>query len=147
MKTNIQTTNYRLVVFQDLNNDASFLVKSTIAAEETIKWSDGQTYPLVKLHLTSASHPYYTGQEKLIDVEGRVDKFKNRQKQARAAKDQLKAKTLKTMKKQASDKPAAEANPLKNLKQSNRKLAPKHQASKIKADKVKTDKTESTDKA
>ena len=140
MKTNIHPNNYRLVVFQDLNNDANFLVKSTIATEETIKWTDGQTYPLVKLHLTSASHPYYTGQEKLIDIEGRVDKFKNRQSQAQASRDQLKAKTLKTLKKQASGKPAVDTNPLKSLNQTKPKTS-----SKTLKPKKETDKTKATD--
>ena len=86
------------MVFQDLNNSASFLVKSTARTKETIKHKDGQTYPLVKLHITSASHPFYTGQEKMIDVEGRIDKFKSRRQAAEKAKEQLKAKSLKALK-------------------------------------------------
>ena len=86
MKTDIHPTNYRLVVFEDLNNQTRFLIKSTAPSKETTKWTDGQTYPLVKLHITSASHPFYTGQKKLIDVEGRVDKFKARQQAAQRAR-------------------------------------------------------------
>ena len=85
MKTDIHPTNYRPVVFEDLNNGQRFLTKSTAPSEETTKWDDGQDYPLIKVHISSASHPFYTGLEKLIDVEGRVDKFKARQEFAAAA--------------------------------------------------------------
>ena len=99
MKADIHPQDYRLVVFQDLNNDTSFLVKSTARTKETVKHEDGQTYPLVKLHVTSASHPFYTGQEKMIDIEGRIDKFQNRRQAAEKAQAQLKAKSLKALKK------------------------------------------------
>ena len=102
MKADIHPSDYRLVVFQDLNNDASFLVKSAARTKETIKYSDGQTYPLVKLHITSASHPFYTGQEKVIDVEGRIDKFQNRKQAAEQAQQRLQAKSLKNLKRSAA---------------------------------------------
>lgn len=79
MKKAIHPTNYRPVVFQDLNNNATFLTRSTVATEDSIKLDDGNEYPLVKVHISSASHPFFTGQEKLVDIEGRVDKFKARQ--------------------------------------------------------------------
>ncbi len=85
MKTDIHPADYRLVVFEDLNNGQRFLTKSTVPSKETIEWEDGQSYPLIKVHISGASHPFYTGQEKLIDVEGRVDKFKARQEFAAAA--------------------------------------------------------------
>lgn len=99
MKTDIHPSNYRPVVFQDLNNNATFLVRSTAASEETIKWEDGNEYPLVKVHISSASHPFYTGQEKLVDVEGRVDRFKARQDAAAKKRDALAAKAKKAQKK------------------------------------------------
>ena len=102
MKTDIHPTNYRLVVFEDLNNGQKFLTKSTAPSEETTKWEDGQSYPLIKVHISSASHPYYTGQEKLIDVEGRVDKFKARQEFAAKAQQ-------KRQQKPPAPKPAAKA--------------------------------------
>ena len=77
------------MVFQDLNNNWSFLTKATAKTDDTIKWTDGKEYPLVKVHISSASHPFFTGQEKLMDVEGRVDKFKARQAAAKKAKDAL----------------------------------------------------------
>lgn len=86
MKKDIHPKNYRLVVFQDLNDGTSFLTRSTVASEETIKWEDGNEYPLVKVHISSSSHPFYTGQEKLLDIEGRVDKFKARAEAAEKAK-------------------------------------------------------------
>lgn len=111
MKADIHPSSYRPVVFQDINNGQNFLVKSTAQTKETIKHEDGQTYPLVKLHITSASHPFYTGQEKVIDVEGRIDKFENRRKAAEAAREKLRAKTTKTKRKPAKDQSvAAEKN-------------------------------------
>ena len=93
MKADIHPSSYRPVVFQDINNGQSFLVKSTAQTKETVKYEDGRTYPLVKLHITSASHPFYTGQEKVIDVEGRIDKFENRRRAAEAAREKRRAKT------------------------------------------------------
>jgi large subunit ribosomal protein L31 len=69
---------YREVVFQDLASDFAALTRSTIETKETIKWTDGNEYPLVKLDVSSASHPFYTGKHKLLDSGGRVDKFKKR---------------------------------------------------------------------
>lgn len=77
MKSGIHP-NYREVVFQDLSSDFAILTRSTIATKETIKWEDGQEYPLVKVDVSSASHPFYTGKHKLLDTGGRVDKFKKR---------------------------------------------------------------------
>jgi large subunit ribosomal protein L31 len=70
--------NYREVVFQDLSSDFSFLTKSTVSAKETVKWEDGNEYPLVKVDISSHSHPFYTGKQKTLDVGGRVDKFRRR---------------------------------------------------------------------
>ena len=69
---------YRDVVFQDVTSDFSFLTRSTLASKETIKWEDGNEYPLVKVEISSASHPFYTGQHKVVDTGGRIDKFKKR---------------------------------------------------------------------
>jgi large subunit ribosomal protein L31 len=87
MKKNLHPDNYRKVVFQDLNNDFSFLTRSTVASEETIKWEDGNEYPLVKVHITSASHPFFTGEERILDIEGRVDRYKARTKAAEQARE------------------------------------------------------------
>ena len=77
MKTGIHP-DYREVVFQDVTTDFAFLTRSTLASKETIKWEDGNDYPLIKLDITSASHPFYTGKHKIVDTSGRVDKFRKR---------------------------------------------------------------------
>ncbi|HSD64930.1 MAG TPA: type B 50S ribosomal protein L31 [Ignavibacteriaceae bacterium] len=69
---------YRPVVFQDASADYSILTRSTIQTNETIVWEDGNTYPLVKLEISSASHPFFTGKQKLVDTAGRVEKFKKK---------------------------------------------------------------------
>lgn len=102
MKKELHPKNYRPVVFQDLNNDFKFLTRSTVATEETIKWTDGKEYPLVKVHITSNSHPFFTGEERVLDIEGRVDKFKARAKAAEAAREAR----AKAAQKQASRKAA-----------------------------------------
>jgi large subunit ribosomal protein L31 len=98
MKKDIHPKSYRFVVFEDLNDGSKILTKSTVKSEETIKWEDGNEYPLVKVHISSSSHPFYTGQEKLVDIEGRVDKFKNRREAAAKAKKALLEKAAKASK-------------------------------------------------
>lgn len=70
--------NYRPVVFKDISTDYAFLTKSTINTKDTIMWEDGNEYPLVKVEISSASHPFFTGKQKLVDTAGRVDKFNQR---------------------------------------------------------------------
>ena len=69
---------YNQVVFQDVSSDFAILTRSTIKSKETIKWEDGNEYPLVKVEVSSASHPFYTGKHKVLDSGGRVDRFKKR---------------------------------------------------------------------
>jgi large subunit ribosomal protein L31 len=94
MKKDIHASNYRPVVFQDSNDNTTFLTRSTVDAQETITL-DGLEYPLVKVHISSSSHPFFTGQEKLVDIEGRVDKFKARREAAAKAQAERVAKTAK----------------------------------------------------
>lgn len=101
MKKDLHPTNYRPVVFQDLNNNTTFLTRSTVLTEETIKL-DGMEYPLVKVHISSTSHPFFTGQEKLVDIEGRVDRFKAKQEAAKVRAEALKLAATKKTKRQAS---------------------------------------------
>ncbi len=120
MKKGIHPTNYRPVVFQDLNDNTTILTRSTVEAEETITL-DGVIYPLVKVHISSSSHPYFTGEERIVDIEGRVDKFKARQEAAqkakadKAASQKSKAKSPKLKKPKAqklgAEAPATEALP------------------------------------
>ncbi|MDB5163061.1 MAG: ribosomal protein type [Candidatus Saccharibacteria bacterium] len=105
MKTNLHPTDYRPVVFSDDVAGFAFLTQSTAQTTETVKWEDGNEYPLVKVHISSASHPFFTGEEKIIDTEGRVDRFKNRAAAADARKEELanKAKKLAANKARKSD--------------------------------------------
>lgn len=80
MKSGIHPGNYRFVVFQDMSNGVGFLSKSTAPSRDTIKWEDGNEYPLIKLEISNTSHPFYTGKMKLVDTAGRVDKYMNRYK-------------------------------------------------------------------
>ncbi|HCC30461.1 MAG TPA: 50S ribosomal protein L31 [Marinilabiliales bacterium] len=77
MKKGIHPESYRLVVFKDMSNGETFLTKSTVNTKDTIEL-DGKEYPVVKLEISSASHPFYTGKMKLVDTAGRVDKFRSR---------------------------------------------------------------------
>ena len=78
MKPEIHPENYRLVVFKDMSNDYMFLCRSCTDTKESITYTDGQEYPLVKLEISHMSHPFFTGKVKLVDTAGRIDKFKNR---------------------------------------------------------------------
>jgi len=78
MKKGIHPENYRFVVFKDMSNEYSFLGKSTTNAKETIKWEDGNDYPVIKLEISHTSHPFFTGKMQLVDTAGRIDKFKTR---------------------------------------------------------------------
>ena len=69
---------YRDVVFQDVTSDFKILTRSTLSSKDTVKWEDGNEYPLVKIEVSSSSHPFYTGQNKVIDTSGRVDRFRKR---------------------------------------------------------------------
>lgn len=80
MKKDIHPKTYRLVAFKDMSNGHTFLTHSTANTRETITMEDGVDYPLVKLEISAASHPFFTGKMKLVDTAGRVDKFMNRYK-------------------------------------------------------------------
>jgi large subunit ribosomal protein L31 len=113
MKQGIHPKNYRQVVFQDLNNGATFLTQSTVATEDKITL-EGIEYPLVKVHISSSSHPFFTGEERIVDVEGRVDKFKERQAKAKKARESMaaakpKAKKAKSEAQKLGAKPAKAA--------------------------------------
>lgn len=112
MKKDLHPTNYRLVVFEDLNDGTQILTRSTVASEETTKYEDGKEYPVVKVHISSSSHPFYTGQEKLVDIEGRVDKFQARRDAAKKAKEAQEAKKAKAAK-DAEPKEEKKAEPQK----------------------------------
>lgn len=112
MKKDIHPKNYRPVVFQDLSNGTSFLMMSTAKTDETIK-HEGAEYPLVKVHISSASHPFFTGQEKLVDIEGRVDKFKARTEAAAKKREEANKRTSKNRKEQAAPTKLSDAKSAK----------------------------------
>jgi large subunit ribosomal protein L31 len=80
MKQGIHPENYRFVVFKDMSNGHSFLSRSTTSSRETVKWEDGNEYPLIKLEISNTSHPFYTGKNVMLDTAGRIDKFNKRYK-------------------------------------------------------------------
>ena len=77
MKSDIHPE-YRPVVFQDTSAGTSFIIRSTIATSETVTWEDGNEYPLAKVEISSESHPFFTGQMKIVDTAGRVERFEKR---------------------------------------------------------------------
>jgi len=104
MKRNLHPDNYRLVVFEDLNNGYRLLTRSTAPSNETTKWeADSKEYPLIKIHVSSMSHPFFTGEEKILDIEGRVDKFNARTLAAQKARDQ-RVNAAKKLSKRKADK-------------------------------------------
>ncbi len=94
MKKGIHPEEYREVIFKDISNDEAFLTQSCVATKDTIVWEDGKEYPLVKVEISSSSHPFYTGKMKFVDTAGRIDKFNK--------------KFAKFAKKTPDDKPAEE---------------------------------------
>jgi large subunit ribosomal protein L31 len=78
MKKDMHPAEYRQVIFEDTSSGARYLIGSTVATEKTDKWEDGKEYPVFQVEISSASHPFYTGQSKTIDTAGRVEKFKAR---------------------------------------------------------------------
>lgn len=103
-----QPQEYRYVVFMDEAANYSFLTRSMAKSEETIKWEDGNEYPLVKVQISSASHPFFTGEEKIIDTEGRVDRFKARAERAAKLRASLGNKVKKAEKEAAKKAEKAE---------------------------------------
>jgi large subunit ribosomal protein L31 len=86
MKKDIHPKNYRSVLFVDNSNDTEFIIPSSVATSETAKASDGKEYPVYRLEISSASHPFYTGTEKSLDTAGRAEKFRARVAKAKAGK-------------------------------------------------------------
>lgn len=77
MKKDIHPTLHD-VVFKDVSCDFMFLGKSTMSSKETVKWEDGKTYPMLKVEISSASHPFFTGKQRVLDTEGRIDRFRKK---------------------------------------------------------------------
>ena len=77
MKTDIHP-DYNTIVFRDLTSGETFLTRSTAKSEKTIEWEDGNTYPVYDVEISSESHPFYTGKQRIMDSAGRVERFKER---------------------------------------------------------------------
>lgn len=78
MKKDIHPADYRPVVFEDLASGARFLIGSTVRTTESAKWEDGKEYPKCTVEISSKSHPFYTGEDRMLDKAGRVERFKQR---------------------------------------------------------------------
>ncbi|MCL4133399.1 UNVERIFIED_CONTAM: hypothetical protein GTU68_063793 [Idotea baltica] len=92
MKKDIHPENYRPVVFHDATADKSWICRSTVETEKTTTWEDGKEYPAYNLAISSYSHPFYTGAQRLVDTEGRIDKFRKKyERKQPAAKPKKKA--------------------------------------------------------
>lgn len=89
MKKGIHPEEYRMVIFKDFSVDESFLVRSCAPSKETMTWTDGNDYPLIKLEISSMSHPFFTGKMKFVDTAGRIDKFNKKFGASRFAKKEM----------------------------------------------------------
>jgi large subunit ribosomal protein L31 len=98
MKAEIHPDSYRKVIFEDVTSGKSFLFGSTIKTSKNAKWEDGKEYPVFQVETSSASHPYYTGETKIVDTAGRVEKFKARTAAAQSKKTTSTSKSAKTAK-------------------------------------------------
>lgn len=78
MKKDLHPEDYRFVIFKDMSNNHRFLSRSTAPSRETEEWDDGKEYPLIKLEISSESHPFFTGKVQFVDTAGRIDKFRSK---------------------------------------------------------------------
>lgn len=94
MKEDTHPDKFRPVIFHDTTSGERFLFKSTVETDETDEWEDGEEYPLTRIEMSSASHPFYTGVEKVVDTAGRVEKFEARFEKAQEKQNNEKANTV-----------------------------------------------------
>jgi large subunit ribosomal protein L31 len=76
---------YHYVVFKDIGADYAFLTRSTRKSSKTIKWTDGKEYPMIEMEISSATHPFFTGQQRFMDTAGRIEKFQRKYQNVQAA--------------------------------------------------------------
>jgi large subunit ribosomal protein L31 len=100
MKKDIHPTTYRSVIFKDISNGEMFLIASTVDTEKTEKWTDGKEYPLYEIEVSSTSHPFYTGDSRIMDTAGRAERFRNRAAKAKA--DYKKKETIRKANEEAT---------------------------------------------
>jgi len=89
MKKDTHPKNYRKVVFRDISNDVEFITQSCAESKETVTWKDGNEYPLLKLEISAASHPFFTGKMQFVDTAGRIDRFNQKFKKSKFAKKEI----------------------------------------------------------
>jgi len=134
---------YKEVVFQDVQSDFKFLTRSTLTSKEKIKWEDGKEYPLIKLEVSSASHPFYTGKQIFVDTAGRVEKFNQKYKAKAPVKSTPKEKVeVKKEEAPVVEAPKEEA-PKEEVKEEVKEETPKEETPTDKTDdSASTDKTQ-----
>ncbi len=91
MKKEIHPKEYRTVIFKDISNDDAFLSRSCAPTNETMKWEDGNEYPLIKMEISNTSHPFFTGKMKFVDTAGRIDKFNKKFSKTKFSKPEMTA--------------------------------------------------------
>jgi len=133
---------YKEVVFQDVQSDFKFLTKSTMTSDEKIKWEDGKEYPLIKVEVSSASHPFYTGKKIFVDTAGRVEKFNQKYKAKQAA-----AKPPVKEEAPAAEAPKEEAPAAEESAAEESAEAPKEEAPASEESATKENKEDSTDES
>lgn len=126
MKKDIHPENYRQVIFLDTTSGEKFLLSSAVETEETDTWEDGEEYPLARIEMSSASHPFYTGVEQVVDTAGRVEKFKARQQKAKKQSEEAKKKTASKKDDEADDK--KDEKKAKSLEEAKKELEDKEEA-------------------
>ena len=146
---------YKEVVFQDVQSDFKFLTRSTLTSKEKIKWEDGKEYPLIKLEVSSASHPFYTGKQIFVDTAGRVEKFNQKYKAKAPVKSTPKEKVevkkeeapvVEAPKEEAPKEEVKEETPKEEVKEEVKEETPKEETPKEETPTDKTDDSASTDK-
>ena len=143
---------YKEVVFQDVQSDFKFLTKSTMTSDEKIKWEDGKEYPLIKVEVSSASHPFYTGKKIFVDTAGRVEKFNQKYKAKQAAakppvKEEAPAAEAPKEEAPAAEAPKEEAPAAEESAAEESAEAPKEEAPASEESATKENKEDSTDES
>ena len=133
---------YKEVVFQDVQSDFKFLTRSTMTSDEKIKWEDGKEYPLIKVEVSSASHPFYTGKKIFVDTAGRVEKFNQKYKAKQAA-----AKPPVKEEAPAAEAPKEEAPAAEETSTEETAEAPKEEAPAAEESATEENKEDSTDES
>ena len=133
---------YKEAVFQDVQSDFKFLTRSTMTSDEKIKWEDGKEYPLIKVEVSSASHPFYTGKKIFVDTAGRVEKFNQKYKAKQAAAKPPVKEEAPAAEAPKEDAPAAEETSTEETAE-----APKEEAPAAEESATEENKEDSTDES